>query len=360
MKKKTRRRKYYINKPGRIAIAVIIIFLLFIIYVLITYEQQQENISIINALIEKRPINATEKEGLIETAKIFLTVGISIIISSIISTFLVGKNDKNDVYSEAVEDFITDSNLKFKIEEDNDIYKTTTVKKLQEEGYPKDMIRAMLQGLFSTKRPFYFDTCEMDVKCSLSEDGKYMVKQIKKEIILYSLKDKYVYDENNEFILTSMTSKKDINNPLKIIKLEIEQNNHNIKDNKHRIDKEKTSDNLSRKQGYENVTIAYLDQRLELSSKEPVKMKIIYETKVPISDKNYVFRLPCACRKLKFSFRIEGMKNYKLNGYAFGFIDDASSTLNYDNSDDIFFSFKDWAYPYDGICISMEKNNDFY
>ena len=49
------------------------------------------------------------------------------------------------------------------------------------------------------------------------------------------------------------------------------------------------------------------------------------------------------------------MSEYAVSGIAFGFLDDANSTLNNHKNNDLEFTFDDWVFQRDGVSIGMNK-----
>lgn len=361
MKSAKKIKNYFKYKPGYIKVALGIVILLIILYSGLLYIQDMNNIGLVNAIIQDKPIKLKKITYIIDLIEMLLTIFASMLISSVITTMLVGKKEKDEIYSEAVEDLIMGSDVKMEISEKGSVYQSDFFKELQTKKLPKDMIETAIKELSISNIPYYYEKCDMEINCRISKNGKNLIKEIKKEITIYSFDNTYVYsaeEKEDMFVLAAMNSIPKIKEPIKVLELQVSLPGKKLKkcnEESYMIDKKKTESDLTRKQGYAETNTVYLKETLKLSSTKPTKIKIIYQTTVSLSDLDYVFRLPCACHFLEVNFHLKDMTDYRLCGYAFGFLDDASSTLNFDSDDEMVFSFNKWVFRYDGVCISIKE-----
>lgn len=338
---------YFIDKT-RMAVMCIIAVLLIIIYIMLLYNKEVENSKMINAIIDKQHMNYTKIAYVISCLEVVITVLVTIIVSSIISTFLISKKDNSKIYNEAIDDFLSGSKVKIKFEKKNNFYEKKYYKELKTKKYPQAMIESALSAITETDVPFYYKSCEMEIDCRI-EDG-FIVKTVKKSISVLSYeKSCMLGGDDDDFILVAQSGYNGIIKPLEIQTVRI-QGKTKIDDPKYKIEQTKNEavhNNLK----YEDINIAYLKEKIRIEKNEPTIITVVYKTTVPPTDLDYIFRIPCACQNFSLKFYLKNMPKYKLNGYAFGFLDDASANIDLRSDDSIEFKFNNWIFKYDGVCI---------
>lgn len=62
--------------------------------------------------------------------------------------------------------------------------------------------------------------------------------------------------------------------------------------------------------------------------------------------------------KMRMLYALETHYDYKVNAYAFGFIDDGKDAPNVGKEGKVKIKFNDWIFPRDGVAISLHKINN--
>ncbi|MDR0952539.1 MAG: hypothetical protein LBM18_06415 [Oscillospiraceae bacterium] len=87
-----------------------------------------------------------------------------------------------------------------------------------------------------------------------------------------------------------------------------------------------------------------------------VPFKIVYRTAVPNWDKNYTCRLKYPCKDFQLIFNIDpNDSRYCLHTAAFGFVDDGKASPNDDSGQHVTIVFENWAFPNDGVSVTMQE-----
>lgn len=297
-----------------------------------------------------------ERISIISYAKEMCAIAFSIILSSFATLFIVEKRNKNDIYSIAIEDFLDTTNCKIDLS-DLDNTKFSVSKTLSEYKLPNGMIDEVIKKIGGSSLTHYYESCSITVNCYIRND--YIEKVITKTIYLKSYQDIYEFKkETNPFVLVEFESpdfeplsrKKALSIQEVIIEKEV-TSSPLIKTKEIKTSHRDLNDALNKKKNYIKNHKAILKQSLEISNKYQTKLSYTYKTKVPISDKSFVFRLPCACKKFSLSFILNDDSDiYRLFGEAYGFCEDGQ-IANDDNRKQINFEFEDWAFDKDGVAI---------
>ena len=351
-------KSFYMKKSNLVILSFISIILI-ILYFVLLYIQDIQDIRIINALIRKQPIESSNLSYIIDCILILITVIVSMLISSIFSVLLVGKRDSTKIYNDAVSDMLENSDIKMEVQKTNNTYLTTFYKELDSKNFPQNMLDTAITQITTTSSPYYYDSCNITINCFIKNNQ--INKHIKKEISILSYQDTYEYTgtDNNMFMLVAQRGTPNITRPLKVMELKVEKDGTKFSNSPSdcSIKYESIKRSSRSKEEYTKKATSYYNKPLVLSNKKPTKITIVYETITPLSDLDYVFRTPCSCHNFSISFHLKNMPNYKLTGYAFGFLDDASSTVDMGDKDDLEFKFSNWIFKYDGVCISIKENN---
>lgn len=320
------------------------------IYQALTSGEFTENILHVNA----------DKINFINVIENFITVLFSIVFSSLISCVLIEKRDKNSIYGEAFEDFCENSTVQVKLPEHaNEMVSVSMAKEIKKQRIPDDLLQTVIRKTIMPERPYYYDKCTIDVVCTI-QDG-ILVKTISKNIYIRSYDDSYIFGKDGpSFIIASQNGMVGKEKSIEVKSASIcSQDGRSrpmaVPVNSLHVSTSDVQEQLSRKQGYvRNTRISY-NGELKITNKYATKVSAEYITRVPVDDLTYVFRVPCACKNLQVRYRLEGMSEYAVSGNAFGFLDDANSTLNNHKNNELEFTFDDWVFQRDGVCIGMNK-----
>ena len=355
--KSVKRVKNYFIKKESVLISIFVMALLVILYFFMLYENDVKEIQIVNAIIQKQEIIPNKTFYVIDCLEIVITVVVSIIISTLLSTWLIGKRDKEKIYNEAIDDLLGNSKIKMDLEKASNAYIETFSNELIQKKIPSSMIETTLTEIGKMDKPYYFEECNMTINCKI--DGGYLVKEIKKEVKIFSYEDNYEFDgQFDMFTLAGTTTADKVEDPLKIIKINVEDTRKKSlnENNNYKLESKKTDKGFYRTQEYTKNTTAYYTGKLKLRADKISKITIVYETRTLKDDLNYFFRLPCACHKYKMTVHLKEMPDYCLNGYAFGFLDDATDSADFNNKDEMSIEFNKWMFPLDGVCILIKKD----
>lgn len=359
---------YNINKkaiPVIIALLVILSISYFGCYCWEKSEEVKYVQSIITALKTGSEITIPGTLNVISMLESLITVFFSILISSILTVLIIEKKNRDDIYSEAFWDICNNATMNIDFSRGKNSPLTfNIVQEIKKRFIPKEIITTAIQKIVSQDKEYYYLSCEMDITCKI--EGDYLVKRICKIISIKSFKEKYTFSpqDNSRYILATLHGMP-VNNEqpyLDVKKIQITKKRKagandvtlDVTSNKF-IDTPDTNDFISQKQGYSKNYIVYYTDEIELTNKAETIISTEYITHAPKTDSVYTFRVPCACKKLNFTFRLEGMPEYRLTGNAFGFMDDAQSTFNSHKDNELSYRFEDWIFQRDGICISIMK-----
>ena len=308
-------------------------------------------------------------ESLILVFKEFCIIIISIIISSILTMAIIEKKDKNEIYSNAVWDFLDETNWKLDL---SDLEKTNIniTKEISQKNIPSGLVEYVLSKICYCEEKFYYTNFEINVSCKIEKGCIH--KNIIEKISLRSYDENYKFDaKENPFILAKIACEKPNKND-RTIKCNLSVSEVSIK-NEATVPKVETTDIDKRdikykhintinrsasKLGYTKTHIAFCPVDVELNNKTDTQINVIYNTKVPINDKTFVVRLPCACKNFKSTFTLDGNNTnlYKLSGEAFGFLDNGINTINQEDKKKYLFEFNNWSFKNDGFVINILNN----
>ena len=207
----------------------------------------------------------------------------------------------------------------------------------------------------STSQGYIIKDCDYNVSCYIYDD--YIEKKFEKTIRIIPSNNKRTIREFPIIRNSSMKIK-----GMDAVKLESIKIDNKSYDIEHDVDfKEGNNENgLERKLGYIDTQWMKLKPKIKFKGNKviPKKIEIEFITRVPITDLSYVCRMSNPCEKFSFAFEIENCNDYKVNAYAFGFIDDGKDAPNVGKEGKVKIKFNDWIFPRDGVAISLHKINN--
>lgn len=276
-------------------------------------------------------------------------IGINLILS-----LCLEKSSKNKAFEEFFANEIISSPLFYnslqKDERENMLHA------LEENCYgnsvwQKGMHKSINQKLKNSEKCKYIiKESEQIVKCKICDE--YIEKKITRMYEIVALFPNVKKLKN--FQLLKCTAKSDSN--YKHISDLIVKINENVIDEKSiKVDNPYPPENtLDKKSEYNQCQKTYL-KKLKFDRQGVCKIYTEYTTRVPCSDLSYVCRLSAPCKHFKFDFEIINNDDYKINTYAFGFVDDGKNSLLNDSRNRISIEFKDWIFPLDGVAVVFQK-----
>lgn len=302
--------------------------------------------------------NLSNKITIIKTVNSFIVVMVSMGISGLLTSLVLDKKNIDDIYTEMFEKIKKESEVNIYFDK-NSLYDVTSnvlcdKKKLP---LPTDIVKYMIKKVVGTTGAgYYYKNYSVSVDCQIKEEN--VLKEIKKtyDIEPFDKTHRFIStSKSNRLLIITQTCLSGTGNNIKIQQITLNNKpldlNNDITCSSEKIRDEE----LPAKQGYREKYYYYYNKDIETSKSHPIKLSVTYSTTVSKDDLSYVIRVPRPCKKFNLSYTVNENSNYRPYGNAFGFFDDASKTLNTSNKKKLDFSFDDWIFPLDGVCIEMRK-----
>lgn len=284
-----------------------------------------------------------------------ITIIFSVFLSSVITTFIMSKREKNDIYKDAFSDMIDNVKMQVVLPEKPRTEVVAEFKKTVDAGnVPSDMVNTVIKKALLPKQKYYYQNCVVKIKCRIN--GAYLEKEIMKDMFVKSYEPVLDFGPG-EFKFASQCGLDGVDTPLSIKNITVSCKGESAKP-KYKVRTQKIKDDLAIKQGYVNENIAFFEENFQLHADEATKISTYYTTRVPLRDLTYVFRVPCSCKHLSLSCQLVEMKNYSISGSAFGFLDDAKDTLSGESKMECKLDLEDWSFYGDGACFTISKDCD--
>lgn len=308
--------------------------------------------------VSKGQYDTTVQMNVIAFLENVIAIIISVVISSFLTTLFLEKKSRNEIYSDAVSDIINQSNLKLHFNSADSI-SLSLQNRLTNNSIPSDIAECIGKKIFVPNTEYYYSNCSIKIECKVLDNC--IEKTIKKEMKIRSYKQTHVFGKGNYFIVARQrTSPKLGDKQLECETVQIRSSTITKTFDKEDLHPIKTVqlDELSKRQGFTSQYEYQIPQEIKISNDEDLTVTVIYKTRTPLDDLDYVFRVPCACKSLHFDYSVM-TDGYEVNGYAFGFLDDANYSVNEkENKSNIQIDFRDWIFFRDGICVNIKKINN--
>lgn len=343
--------KFKIRKKTNIYIAIITVLALIVFCVCIFLRNSVEANSSNN--------DNSLKIQLLDIAANVIIVIISVLLTTIISTYVIDIKSKNNLYSELLaNDVFASPEFYNALTSDNKIKMLNNLEKniyfdghkIKEDMYVS--IRKKINTL--NNKDCYLEKCNIVVNCEKYKIGnnELIKKTIIKTLYIKSFKDKIILN-NFKFLSNSHAKINKLSN-INIEHIKIDDNK--ISSNDYSSNIINVTSTLDNKCGYtEHIEYRY-NNDIIISNQSATKIEIKYITLSPITDKVYAFRLQYPCKDFSFLFSTSNDFNCNLNSFAFGFIDNGDNSLKVDDvSNIIHVSFNDWIFPLDGISVFLNE-----
>lgn len=289
----------------------------------------------------------------LNVAKDFLLVVISIIGTTLLTALLIEINQKNATYTELIaNDIFASPEFYSNLTDEN---KRKIIENLEEEYYGRFPIMQELYGLFREKlnsfsHNYYYEECNYNV--SYYSIGSSLEKTIVRTMKIRSYTET-VKIKNFYVCRYSLSPNENIHGtpksqiPFQIVSISINgivQPMDNIV-----VEEQITSNQLLDKCGYSSTCIVKLKNDIILTSDNDTIIRIKYKSIVTKMDDPMSFRVPVPC--IKYILNCTAPSEYKVVAHAFGFFDSASNSSNsiYDNT--ISVTFDNWLMPDNGVAI---------
>lgn len=197
---------------------------------------------------------------------------------------------------------------------------------------------------------YYYQECKVDVECKIYNDK--IIKNISKHIEISAYSNN-IDEDNYQFLTVDFDDKTE--NEITIESIQV-----NGKDEKYYTKDCQCNEKLKMRNGYIKTRTFYLSNKITIpaykSSQKVLSLDIKYKTTFSILDPVYVCRLNCPCKQFSLSFSLVDQidNEYKLQSFAFGFINQGTENgLNSEKA--VKICFTDWIYKYDGVVIFISK-----
>lgn len=346
---------YELNKKAKTILGVII-FVLVIGYLGVIIWEENETAKYINTVASGQKVTLSTATYIISFLKNLLTVAFSITISSFLTSIFLEKRNRNQIFTESFNDIVDSSNIVLNIE-NNKRVSSKLETKLPNKTIPTDMAEAVSKKIFLSEEKYYYENCKVEIVCKII-DG-IVEKEIKKEMYLRSYEKEYTFDNTNPLVLVKQTTLPGISKQLECSEVHITSNNKDMQlsTKEYEIISDEILDPINKKQNSTSQKTLKLKKTIKINNIKSTKITIKYITRTPIDDLDYIFRVPCSCKTLDFSFRIN-TDGYKASGYAFGFLDDASTSISSNEENVVQYKFEDWIFKRDGISVFIKNVNN--
>lgn len=314
----------------------------------------------IEYLIEYRPIMMSEEISIaVKVFRDITLVLLSIFGAGFISALLIEVKNYNKLHKEIITDEVLMSmdyydnlNVCSKKLISNYLDKSLYFNGKQPLVEMNESIKEKISGFQDTQ--YFYSSYSAIMNCKIEDDR--FIKSITKTLNICSFDDEcdlrkielanHVYANDTEESGIVENS----------FKLKINGKNSD----EYKCDTIEPDDSMEKKSGYNAKTVYWLSRSVHLSSRQPTKIEITYDTCVPLKDNFSGIRLPAASQDTNFQFHLYSDNNehkkYKVVSCGFGFADTASETLNNMNDPyNVNLHFNEWIFPKDGWVIVIQE-----
>lgn len=341
-------KKYKMSKTSTIWLVVISVILIVVYVLLIVFEKQ---FSLSASTSDKNYIKVLTT---LDVIKNIILVGVSVFLSSFVSSSLIEKENLNKTYyNNIIDGMLFNDNFYKYIEKDT---QKLLLDGLENNLYPcnnetkKEMLQKIREKLLAGNEEFYYEDCQATVSCEILADK--IVKNIKRIIKIRS----YAGDVKIHKFKFAATMLENIPGctcfEIKKIILNDKELEHNID---YSVERSDVKNSLHKKGGYDIKYACESKKPIKIYQKQTTTIEVVYTTIVKKSDIVFTLRVKEHCKKFSLKFKIVNTTKYNIFTDAFGFLDDAKKTLNSDDSNDISIEFNDWIYKGDGVSLSFQE-----
>ncbi len=298
---------------------------------------------------------------LLNVLKDFFLVIISIIGTTLLTSALIEKNQKNATYTELLaNDIFASPEFYSNLSDEN---KQKMIESLERNYYKRHPVKQELFSAFrdtlnTLKYEYYYEECNINV--SYFQKENYTEKLIVRTIKLRSYSDEIQLPQLHlcgySLGLAILPNSETALEPFEFISLNIDGIEKSVSNNIV-ITKKETTNQLLKKCGYSVYYSAELKNSIKIRSDQDLVIRIEYKSRVTDEDNSMSFRVDAPCRKYLLNFYAP--ENYRVWAHAFGAFDVASNSSNgiYDNA--ISVKFDNWLLPENGVTICCSEKLSF-
>ena len=287
--------------------------------------------------------------------KEMLVVVFSIICTTLLTTWLIEVDSRNNMYRDIVcNDFLASDEFYLSLNEE---HQKNMLENLERQHYFKgslereNMYHSITEKLHTLEKDLYYNDCNYYVSCKI-ERGM-IKKQITRTVKLRSFTKEETLEE---YTLVSST----FGSKVGVAHMELQE--CQIGDDIIPLSKITQEDipvtkESLKKCGYDTCRIFKYKEPIKIYPNKDTTLKLTYHTSVDISDNSYACRVKYPCKNFSLTFSLDraNAKSHLLSAHAFGFIDDAGKSTNGANRDTVNIKFDDWIFNSDGVAVVISK-----
>lgn len=275
----------------------------------------------------------------------------TILITSIITGFLVETRSKNELYHNTILDDVIANPVFYQSFSDDT--KQEILHNLEQELLFSNNVK--VQNMYesiqkklseATSEGYYFSECSYHVSCKI--DTTSILKRINRTIRLRSYANKYTV---NNLPILKWSGLHTIGHHFLLDQIYI--NGNPVPKDNYKLKATQDSSHLDSFCGYSVTYTCTLIKPIELQANTDTIISISYTTRVPLFDNVYTCRSSVPCRRFLVDAHLEDSPNYKINALAFGFLDVATRSPVPLSDNEIRVDFDDWVFNKDGVVISF-------
>lgn len=326
---------------------LITFFVILVLYIIVLILLQVDSVSETQLFGDRLTV-------LLNVLKDFFLVIISIIGTTLLTSTIIEKNQKNTTYTELLaNDIFASPEFYSNLSDEN---KQKMIENLERNFYDRQSIKQELydvfrQNLNEIQQDYYYEECNFNI--SYFPQKSYSEKVIVRTIKMRAYSDTITIPNLKlcGYSLSPVNVENSVKNkdlsPFEFISLNINNKAHSADDII--ISEDATMDQLLNKCGYVVSYTVNLKENITLSASEDTIIRMEYRSRVSDNDNSMSFRVAVPCRKYILNFIAP--ENYKVIAHAFGSFDVAANSSNskYDNT--ISVEFDNWLLPENGVTI---------
>lgn len=275
----------------------------------------------------------------------------TILITSIITAFLVETRSKNELYHNTILDDVIANPVFY--QSFSDETKQEILRNLEQQmlflnnSKVQNMYESIQMKLLeATKEGYYFSECSYHVSCKI--DDTSILKKINRTIRLRSYENTHTI---HNLPVLKWSGLHTIEHHFSLDGISI--NGRSASKDSYRLKSTQDSTYIDSFCGYSITYECVLIKPIELQANTDTIISISYTTRVPLSDNVYTCRSSVPCRRFLVDAHLEDSPNYKINALAFGFLDVATRSPVPLSDNEIRVDFDDWVFNKDGVVISF-------
>jgi hypothetical protein len=338
--------KYYVNRKLSTSVCVITIGIV-VLYLAV--------ISLINNIEQQ---NLFYQICLV--AKEVLVVLFSIMGTTILTTWLIEVDGKNNIYRDVVcNGFLASKEFYEALPVEN---REVMLKNLEDNIYfggnkvKEKMYKSIINKLQEQEYDYYYNECKYSVNCKI-ENG-LITSTVKKTLKIRNFEGNGVIKRLR--ISNSVFKQIEGIKNLELLQLKINNKKISVKEADGEIEIEKSNDISEQLKscGYDTSLSYFYSRPIPIEDNKDCVIEVEYRSIVNVNDNSFSFRMSKPCRSFAMEYRLNNgcAQEYSLSSCAFGFEDDAITSVHNCSRDFVTVRFNDWIYVADGVVVVITRN----